>query len=85
MTEIKQGKKRKLLIEIFDTFFILIICFATLLSAMIMKNNSEIGINYSVNSTEFIITIASILLYLSFIIFQSDRGLKETIRKSYDK
>jgi uncharacterized membrane protein YozB (DUF420 family) len=79
------NKKNNIFVEIFDTFFILIICFATLLSAMVMKGTTSGEINYSLNITTFIITISFIILYLSFMLFQSEKGLKETIRKRYDK
>ena len=83
----KQGKqeKKNILTEVFDTFFILIICFATLLSAMVMKGKVVSGMEYSIHPIAFAITIAGLLLYLFLIMTQSDKELKDMIKKLYDK
>jgi protein-S-isoprenylcysteine O-methyltransferase Ste14 len=84
MKQIKR-KKKYILMEIFDTFFILIICFATLLSAMLMKGNAASGMRYIINPATFIITIAGLLLYFLYVLFQSNKELKAMIKKLFDK
>lgn len=78
-------KKGNILTEIFDTFFILIICFGTLFSAMMIKGDAQSSMKYILNYTTFFVTITGLLLYLFFVFQQSDKGLKDMIEKLYGK
>ena len=81
----KTNKKGNILIETFDTLFIMILCFATLLTAMLMKGEVTGEMEYCVNYTTVIITLLGLVIYLSFILTQSDKGLKSMIQKLYGK
>ncbi|MDF2678593.1 MAG: hypothetical protein K0Q97_2946 [Bacillota bacterium] len=83
----KQLKKKKntILIETFDALFIMLLCFGTLLSAMLMKGNSEGGISYIIDFKTIVITIAVIIVYLFFVVKQSDKELKIMISKLFNK
>ena len=56
-------KKNSKMMTIFDTLFIMVLCFATLLSAMIMKGKSVGAMNYSINWLSFGLTIDITSLY----------------------
>lgn len=79
----KKKLRSNIFLEIFDTLFVMLLCFGTLLTAMIM-GNSEIGsTNYSINPLTFSATVIIVILYLLFIISQSDKGLKEMLFQLY--
>ena len=66
MKEVKE-KKNNILLEAFDALFIMILCFATLFSAMMLKGTSSGGIDYSLNFKTLSLTI--IVLIVSQCIF----------------
>lgn len=76
-------KKKKLLSEIFDSFFIMIICFATLLTAMLLKGNVMNEAVYRVDGLTLGILILSLIIYLSFILHQSDKELRKIMSERY--
>lgn len=80
----KVNKKNNILLEAFDALFIMLLCFGTLLSAMLMQGKAISGMKYSINFTTLFITLLGLFVYLSFIIFQSDKGLKSMIKQLYD-
>lgn len=79
----KGVKRNKMLMNIFDTLFIMILCFGTLLTAMLMKEKSTGVMDYSINIKTFALTIGGLLLYMSFIIIQSEKSLKSMINHIY--
>ena len=73
-----ENKKTKLIVEIFDSMFIMILCFATLLSAMLMQRGGS-ELKYIINFKTLIITVVGLIVYLTFLLSQSDKGLKYMI------
>lgn len=77
------------LVEIFDILFIMLLCFATLLSTMLMRgkvlvgSGSGGGLDYSFKSGSFAITAGFLLLYLFYIISHSDKELKNFFNAHY--
>lgn len=80
----KESKGNSILLELFDTLFIMILCFGTLLSAMLMKGEVIGGMKYSIDFKSFIITILGLVVYLCFILPQSDKGLRKMIKQLYE-
>lgn len=79
MTE-KKNDRKKIGKEIFDSLFIMILCFSTLLSAMLLKNKNMMGIDYTVYFKTFFVTILGLIAYLAYMINRSERGLKAMIQ-----
>lgn len=79
MTE-KKMERKKIGKEIFDSLFIMILCFSTLLSAMLLKNKDMMGIDYTIYFKTFFVTISGLIAYLVYMINRSERGLKAMIQ-----
>lgn len=75
--------KNSLLLNVFDTLFIMILCFATLLSAMLLKGKSNGVMDYSIDWITFGVTLSALVIYMAFIITQSEKGLKTMINHIY--
>ena len=73
----------KMLLEIFDALFIMLLCFATLFSAMLLKGDSLQGMQYSINANTLGITLIGLCAYFAFVLSQSDKGLKALIDRIY--
>ena len=78
----KENKKTKLIVEVFDSMFIMILCFVTLLSAMLMQGNAGV-LTYLIDFKTLLITIGGLVIYLTFVLRQSDKGLKKMIEHNY--
>lgn len=79
----KSGRS-KVLIEIFDTLFILILCFLTLFTALIISKNNISDLNYKVNYKTLAATISGLVVYLAFVHANSEKGLKEVLSEIYE-
>jgi len=79
----EKNKKSKLLLEVFDALFIMIICFATLLTAMIMKGSIVATSVYIVHITTLTITVLGLGVYLFFILRRSEKELKILVKEIY--
>lgn len=79
----KKDKKSNVLLEIFDVLFIMLLCFGTLLTAVIMEKGEAGGTNYSIHFTTFAVIVMVVVLYLCFILSQSDKGLRAMIHQLY--
>ncbi|KNZ42200.1 hypothetical protein [Acetobacterium bakii] len=79
----KKTKEKKLALEIFDSLFIMLLCFATLLSAMLLKNNSGAGLDYTIHVKTLITTFLGLAIYLLYMLNRSDKGLKTMINYIY--
>jgi len=77
--------KNSMFLAVFDTVFIMILCFATLLSAMLMKGKSDGLMDYSINWITLGVTFSALVAYMIFIISQSEKGLKDMINHVYGK
>ncbi|QOX61898.1 hypothetical protein FRZ06_00265 [Anoxybacterium hadale] len=75
-------KKRKIIFEIFDSLFIMILCFGTLLTAMLMKDSS-IRLSYTIHMKTFLIVLVGLFVYFAFVLNNSEKGLKKTIEHLY--
>lgn len=80
--EHKESKAR-MIMEVFDTMVIMILCFGTLFSAMILKGSAIEEVKYCIDFCTFSITILLLLVYLSYVLFQSNKGLREIINLLY--
>ena len=69
--------------EIFDSVFIMIICFATLLSAMLLKGKTVGVAGYVVDIPTLAIAVAGLVIYLMFILKKSDKELKDIMAERY--
>lgn len=78
------------LLVIFDVVFIMLLCFATLLSTMLMRgtvivgSGSTAGLEYTFDITSFLITACTLGVYLVYIIKNSDKELYEIVNNIYD-
>lgn len=82
MSNKNKSKKSKLIVEIFDSMFIMILCFATLLSAMLMQGGGS-ELKYVINFRTLIITVTGLVVYLVFLLSQSEKGLKSMVNHIY--
>ena len=84
MKKMKKNKKEKnLVVEIFDSLFIMFLCFATLLSAMLLKNNIIGGLDYTIHIKTLVTTFLGLAIYLLYMLNRSDKGLKVMIDYIY--
>ncbi len=74
---------KAIMVEAIDTIFIMGLCFATLLLAMLMQGNVIAGIVYKIKEPSFAITISALVIYLTFVIAGSNKGLKKIIDQIY--
>lgn len=85
MKKKRQDKKS----EIFDILFIMILCFATLLTTMIIQGGVIVGgdggMSYVIKFPSFILTIGGLMLYLVYTLGESNKELKKMISFIYDK
>ena len=77
------ANKTNIFMMVFDTFFILVLCFATLLTAMLMKGDSMGGLNYHVNFLTFGIMVIALLIYMFLLLINSEKGLRSMIETIY--
>lgn len=78
-------KKANPWLVLFDTLFVMLLCFATLLSAMVFKGKSGTGIHYLLDLPTLAITIGALAVYFVYLLPRSNKGLKITIREIYGK
>lgn len=80
-----QTKKKKgnIFLEIFDAMFIMLLCFGTLLSAMLMQMNAAAGMKYNINYITFGIMLICLMIYIFLVLTHSEKGLKHIIKMIY--
>jgi hypothetical protein len=80
----KQSRKS----VIFDTLFIMMLCFATLLTTMVFQGGvivgGEGGLSYIIKWPSFILTMGLVLLYIVYTLKESDKELKKMISFIYE-
>jgi len=85
----EKGKKGSIFTEIFDVLFIMILCFATLLTTMLMQggvlvgSGSTSGIHYTFSTVTFLMMLLGLAIYLIYVIPHSDRELRAMIKQIY--
>ncbi len=84
----KEKNKSKLEVA-FEISFIMILCFATLLTTMLMKGAAVVGsaeaggMNYTIEFWSFLGTFSLLAVYLIFVISHSKKELKKMIEELY--
>lgn len=79
------------LVGVFDVLFILVLCFATLLTTMVLRGQVIVGsggsegFEYVFSWPFFILTFSSFGLYLFYILPQSNRELRTMLDRIYGK
>lgn len=81
----EEKKKDSYLFQIFDTLFILILCFGTLFTAMMLQKGDVEGLKYVINFKTLIITFVVLLLYLTYIIPISNKQLGRLVDLVYSE
>jgi hypothetical protein len=81
---------KKLLILVFDVMFVMVLCFATLLTTMLLRGGMLVGggsmaIDYSFNIITFLLTIGGLFSYLVYVLISSDKELHTMIEEQYGK
>jgi len=80
----KQSRKS----VVFDTLFIMILCFATLLTTMVLQGGVIVGgqggLSYIIKWPSFILTMGGVALYTIYILKESDKELKKMISFIYE-
>ena len=83
------AKRGNLLVEAFDVVFIMLLCFGTLLTTMLMRgkvlvgSGSSGGIDYSFSWITLFLTGAALLAYLVYVLAHSDKELRVMIAQLY--
>ena len=86
-----QEPDRSIFLVTFDVLFIMLLCFATLLSTMLMRGtvivgaDAAAGLEYSFDIASFFITAAALGFYLLYIVNKSEKELREMVKKVYDE
>lgn len=83
-------KNNSVFMGVFDVLFIMILCFATLLTTMLMQGGvlvggSGEGMSYHFSIFTFLIVVAGLVIYLTYIIPHSDKELREMIKHMYEE
>jgi flagellar motor component MotA len=60
----------------------MILCFGTLLTAMLMKG-SDLSLTYTIHIKTFLVVIIGLAACLTFILIHSEKGLKKIIDHLY--
>lgn len=82
-------KKSSWFMNVFDVLFIMILCFATLLSTMLIQggvlvgSSGTSGISYTFSFGSFALVVAGLVGYLLYIIPHSDKELRSMIKQIY--
>jgi len=78
-----RDEKTNIFMMVFDTMFIMLLCFATLLTAMLMKGHSMGGLNYHINYLTFGIMVIALMIYIFLLVVNSEKGLRSIIKSIY--
>ena len=85
------GERSTFLVEVFDILFIMILCFVTLLTTMLMRgkvivgSGSGGGLTYNFSLASFAFTAIFLAIYLFYIIRHSEAELKSFYSGHYDR
>lgn len=72
-----------------DVLFIMVLCFGTLLTTMLMRGKVLVGsgggggMDFTFNIPAFLGTLSGLLLYMSYLLTQSDRELRAVCKSTY--
>ena len=79
----KHNRRKKFIIELMDAMFIMVLCFATLLTAMLMSGKADGVLSYVIHFKTLSAVIVSLIVYLAYVLRQSDKELKAMIHELY--
>jgi hypothetical protein len=88
---VEERTSKSKLVGVFDVLFILVLCFATLLTTMVLRGQVIVGsggsegFEYVFSLPFFVLTFASFGLYLFYILPQSNRELRTMLDRIYGK
>lgn len=82
-------KKKSIIVSLFDIFFIMALCFATLLSSMLLNGavivgDNAAGIEYEITLFSIIIVAGILFFYLFYLFRHTESELRRMIKKVYD-
>lgn len=74
--------------DLFDTVFIMLLCFATLLTTMLLQGGVIVGgegnqMSYKIDGISFTLTMGTLVAYIYFVLKQSDKELRKMIDHIY--
>jgi len=71
-------------VKIFDILFIMVLCFVTLLAAMLLRGKTENGAGiYTVGMISLLVTVVGFIVYFLFLLIHSDKELKIMVDELY--
>lgn len=79
----KSKPQDNIFVNIFDVSFIMVLCFSTLFTAMLIQGTGTGIMHYHFKLATFMVTIGGLLIFLLFIIPQSERQLKLAFEQFY--
>lgn len=80
-----KSRKNNPWLVLFDTLFVMLLCFATLLAAMFFKEDGGAGIRYLLDYPTLGLTFGALAIYFAYLLPLSDKGLRLTVREIYSK
>jgi hypothetical protein len=86
-----EGKKASVFVQWFDVFFIMVLCFATLMTTMRVRGTVLVGdgtstvLDYSFKPIPFFSMLAFGVIYIWYLVVHSHRELKDMIDHVYGK
>jgi hypothetical protein len=69
--------------ELMDSMFILFLCFATLFTAMVIKEKIGSELSYIIDLKTLGAVILSLIIYLAYLLYHSDQEFKIAISSYY--
>jgi hypothetical protein len=84
-------KKPNLFVQCFDVSFIMVLCFLTLLTTMVIHgkvlvgDGSTQGLDLSFHASTFLLVVAIFVVYLWYMLRHSERELKDIVNHVYGK
>ena len=84
-----RSRRMRLLIQWFDTLFIMALCFVTLLSTILLRGpvlsgeGSETAVDYTFGIGSCALVVAVFSAYLWYMLTRSERELKEMVNHVY--
>ena len=76
---------KRFMMETFDILFVMVLCFMTLLSAMLMKGKSTQAFEYLLNPVSFFVTLTVLGSYFWYVVCESRKELRATIKICYER
>lgn len=83
MSALKINDTKSFWMELLDSMFILILCFATLFTAMIIKERIGSTLSYQIDYKTLGAVILSLIVYLIYLFYHSDKQFKIMIQNYY--